>query len=156
MGKLLFPVIMVVATLFGSPKAEAGKADRYVVYFKAEWCQPCKKMEESWNDESVVKLIKKYRGKVVWEIDIDKYPNEAVKYRIFSVPTVLILDKEGKVLRRAVGYMNAQQLHHFLSADFNKRVTKVVGEEEVFTFPLASIAKNIIYLFAKILLGLLS
>ena len=76
-----------------------------LVDFHATWCGPCKMMAPelkrfAQNNSDKLRVIK---------IDIDKSPSTAQQYQIQGVPT-LILFKEGKVLWRQSGAMNAQQI----------------------------------------------
>ena len=75
------------------------------VDFSAEWCGPCKMMTPE---------LKRFAGMHkdeirVLKIDVDKNPETASHFNIQGVPT-LILFKQGKILWRQSGAMNAQQL----------------------------------------------
>ncbi len=76
-----------------------------LVDFHAEWCGACKMMAPelkrfAQNNKDSVRVLK---------IDIDKNQPAAGKYSIQGVPT-LILFKNGKILWRQSGAMNAQQI----------------------------------------------
>ena len=76
-----------------------------LVDFHAEWCGPCKMMAPelqrfAQNNKDSVRVLK---------IDIDKNQPTARQYNIQGVPT-LILFKNGKILWRQSGAMNAQQI----------------------------------------------
>ena len=76
-----------------------------LVDFSAEWCGPCKMMAPE---------LKRFAGMHkdeirVLKIDVDKNPETASHFNIQGVPT-LILFKQGKILWRQSGAMNAQQL----------------------------------------------
>lgn len=85
-----------------------------LVDFFAEWCGPCKvmkpildKLKEMVGDE--------YR---IIKVDIDKNQSLAVKYKIQSVPT-LVLFKNGEILWRQSGVMQAEQLKALMDG-YNK------------------------------------
>ena len=73
--------------------------------FWAPWCGPCKMMAPE-----LKKFADQNKEKVrVLKVDIDKNPAVAQQLNIQGVPT-LMLYKNGKVLWRQSGAMNAQQL----------------------------------------------
>ena len=76
-----------------------------LVDFHATWCGPCKMMAHE-----LKRFAQNNTGKLrVIKIDIDKNQQTAQQFNIQGVPT-LILFKEGKVLWRQSGAMNAQQI----------------------------------------------
>jgi thioredoxin 1 len=76
-----------------------------LVDFCAEWCGPCKTM-----GPELKKFAASHKEKVrVLKVDIDKNRATAEQFNIQGVPT-LILFKNGKVLWRQSGAMNATQL----------------------------------------------
>jgi thioredoxin 1 len=76
-----------------------------LVDFHATWCGPCKQMAPE-----LQRFAKNNTGKVrVVKVDIDKNQPAAQQFQIQGVPT-LILFKEGKILWRQSGAMNAQQI----------------------------------------------
>lgn len=81
-----------------------------LVDFFAEWCGPCKMMTP------ILKEVKEKVGDEVkiLKIDVDKNQQVASTYQIQGVPTLMIF-KEGKVLWRQSGVVNAKQLQEILS-----------------------------------------
>ena len=69
-----------------------------LVDFWAEWCMPCRMLTPT-----IEKIAKDYAGKVkVGKVDTDANREIASKYRISSIPTV-ILFKGGQVSQMFVG-----------------------------------------------------
>ena len=74
------------------------KYDVVVVDFWAPWCQPCKIVEPM-----VEKLAKEMKGKVVFaKVNSDRNKKVAMKYKIMSIPTLLLF-KNGRLASRQVG-----------------------------------------------------
>lgn len=70
----------------------------------AEWCAQCKELDEkTWPDAGVQAWVKAHAVPV--RIDTDKVrPDLATKLGIRSYPTILVLDAEGKELKRSLGF----------------------------------------------------
>lgn len=78
--------------------------------FYAEWCQPCKMLS---------KVIEDAGDKITTEVvsfDIDAEMMTAVNYGVRGVPTLVLVDDEGKEIRRQSGYMNEEKLLEFINA----------------------------------------
>lgn len=84
--------------------AEAGQRGVPVlVDFTASWCPPCIAMKhEVWPDAEVGRLIE--AGVVPVMIDVDRDPRTADRFDVTGIPTILLLDAEGRVLEQA-GYL---------------------------------------------------
>ena len=89
----------------------AMKSDRLVlVDFMATWCGPCKRMKpfmEKLHDELKDQVL-------ITEVDVDKQPDLAAKYRIEAMPT-LVFFKDGKELDRIVGGQTEEQMRKLIA-----------------------------------------
>jgi thiol-disulfide isomerase/thioredoxin len=74
--------------------------------FQAEWCGPCKQMRPA-----IKQLVD--NGYPVKEIDIDRSPDLANRYRVSAVPTFVVVDSRGRELDRTEGFQPAKQLADF-------------------------------------------
>jgi len=76
--------------------------------FEASWCAPCKMLS---------RVIDDAKDKIAMEIeciDIDENAELAKSYGIRGVPTIVIVDDEGKEVKRQSGMMMESQLVEFL------------------------------------------
>lgn len=123
-----------------SKKLSAYKGKVVVLDFWAGWCNPCRMSVPDMNE-----LVKEFAGKdlvvlavgtdttkaevengiknfgikypVVW----DRYGRIQDSFQIQSYPTVLIIDKQGNLKHRLVGYSSTQS-----PAELRKKVTEVL------------------------------
>lgn len=76
-----------------------------LVDFYADWCGPCKMMAPI-----VEKLSEKYDGKVkVGKCNVDEESELAKKYRVMSIPTIILLVK-GEVKETIIGAVSQNEL----------------------------------------------
>jgi len=92
------------------------KAEHKVVLVDiyAEWCAQCKELDEkTWPEASVQQWIG--QNAVAVRIDTDvRRKDLATQLKIASYPTVLVLDADGKELRRSLGFQKAEEMRAFL------------------------------------------
>lgn len=80
-----------------------------IIKFSASWCGPCKQLKPVFDD--VVKDISDIK---VVDIDVEEHPEIASKYKIRSVPTIVITDDNDEVLAMKTGFMTEEQLTKFI------------------------------------------
>lgn len=81
----------------------------------ADWCPPCIAMQHDvWPDAEVAGLVA--QGFIPLLIDVDTAPGVANRYGIATIPTVMVLDADGSVLRTA-GYLPKSGMLRFLVAE---------------------------------------
>ncbi len=92
------------------------KADKklLVVDVWAEWCAACKELDEkTWPDPRITAWIA--QNAVAVRVDTYKVRKDlAQPLQILGYPTVLVLDGDGKVLRRREGFQQPQDMLAFL------------------------------------------
>ena len=78
-----------------------------LVDFFAEWCGPCQMLApvlEQFDEEHVAKIVK---------IDVDEIPDLARQFRVMSIPTLMVF-KDGKFVKKQLGYMPLEALREFV------------------------------------------
>ncbi len=82
-----------------------------LVDFYADWCGPCKMIAPI-----VAELATEYEGVFkIGKLNVDQEPNTAEKYRVMSIPTLIIF-KNGEVVDKVVGLVSKQVLQDKLDA----------------------------------------
>ena len=105
----------VVAFLHDYAEAEAlasaeGKA--LFVDFETEWCGPCHVMDEwVYTADAVVDASWSY---VSVKVDGDEHPDLKERFMVEGYPTMLVVDADGVVMRRAAGYQSVAEMTEFL------------------------------------------
>jgi thiol:disulfide interchange protein len=93
--------------------AARDEGKRVVVDFTADWCPPCLAMKHDvWPDPRVAAAVA--RGYVPVLIDVDRDAATTARFGVTGIPTVLILDGQGAVLRSGAP-LTASGMAGFLS-----------------------------------------
>ncbi|HEV8572920.1 MAG TPA: thioredoxin [Actinomycetota bacterium] len=87
-------------------RPEVLESDRPVVVdFYADWCLPCRQLEPE-----IEALSEQWEARVRFaKLDVDRAPELAQRYRVFSIPTVLRFE-QGKVKARTMGAKPGSQI----------------------------------------------
>ena len=84
-----------------------------LVDFSADWCPPCIAMKHDvWPDPAVERALT--QSYVPLLIDVDRDDTVAGRYGVGAIPTVLVLDETGRVVRRAA-FLSASAMVRFLA-----------------------------------------
>lgn len=79
-------------------KEVLGEKGVCLVDFWATWCGPCMMLAPT-----IEELSEEFDGSVkFFKLDIDKYPEIAMDYKIMSIPTVMLF-KDGEAAGKLVG-----------------------------------------------------
>ena len=80
-----------------------------LVDFWADWCGPCKMLSP------VIKQIAEERNDiVVGKVNVDEQPGLGVKYKIASIPTVIVF-KNGEITNKSIGLVSKAELLSLLA-----------------------------------------
>lgn len=80
---------------------ELVKEGLHLVDFYAEWCGPCKML---------MPVLESIEDKInIIKVDIDKFEDLTLDYRIMSVPT-LVFFKDGEKVKELVGFRDEDEL----------------------------------------------
>jgi len=102
-------------TDFDGALAEARSANkRVLVDFSADWCPPCVAMKHDvWPHPQVARAVD--AGYVALLVDADRDTVLAARYQVSAIPTVLLLDGDGRVVKRNDGFLPRAGMLRFLS-----------------------------------------
>jgi len=85
----------------------------HILYFTADWCNPCKKVKpivEDLNRESVESKFQM--------VDVDSAMDLAKTFQIRSVPTFIVI-QDGKEVKRVTGVQTREQLQGLMNYEEN-------------------------------------
>lgn len=92
------------------------KGKLLLVDFSADWCPPCQVMKHDvWPDARVRAAIEAGYVPVLINIDLASSQAVAQRYEVQSIPTIVIVDGDGQVVRRG-GSMSVEKLLTFLQS----------------------------------------
>ena len=78
-----------------------------LLYFTASWCPPCQQMKKTtFADASVAEAL---RDCVAVKVDVDENRQAAAEHKVRSIPHMMLLSPDGKVLKKTGGYIPPEQ-----------------------------------------------
>lgn len=90
-------------------EAEVINSDKPVLLdFWATWCGPCQMLAPI-----MAQIAKEHPEIKVGKVNVDEEPELAEKFRVFSIPTVVLM-KDGQPVSTSVGYKPKEQIEAML------------------------------------------
>ncbi len=84
---------------------------QYFLEFYADWCKPCKWMDENtYSNSNLAEYIND--NYIAVKVDIDDFDGHALKqkYNVAYLPTIIVFDEQGNILGKHEKSMNASKL----------------------------------------------
>lgn len=75
-----------------------------LVDFWASWCNPCRML-----GPIIDSIAKENNDVVVCKVNVDECPNLAVKYKVMSIPMLLVF-KNGEIYKKNVGVISKTEI----------------------------------------------
>ena len=92
----------------------AEKSNKLVfVDFYANWCGYCKQLDEdTFTDPNVQARLT--QGYVLVKVNTDKNPDLASQYKVYGLPTLVVMDAYGNEIKRQEGFVEPEELLNML------------------------------------------
>jgi thiol-disulfide isomerase/thioredoxin len=85
--------------------------------FETTWCGPCKQMNQWVYTAAAVVAAAERTGVVPVKLDGDEERELVRRYGVRGYPTMLLLDADGREVKRAVGYRSVAEMAAFLGGE---------------------------------------
>ncbi|MFK7959858.1 MAG: thioredoxin family protein [Phycisphaerales bacterium] len=113
---LVFGHDLDAALVAARAQVERGEGrGRVFVDFETTWCGPCKQMDQ-WVYPAAA-VVQAAEGLQVVKLDGDEQRELVKRYAVRGYPTMLMLDADGAVLDRLVGYRSVAEMARFLGGN---------------------------------------
>jgi thiol:disulfide interchange protein len=87
---------------------------RVLVEFSASWCPSCVAMKHDvWPDPAVARAVE--AGYVAVSVDTDRNGVLPARYEVDTIPALLLLDADGRMLKRNDGFLPRSGILRFLA-----------------------------------------
>ena len=108
------PAEATYSGIMGKAKLEGS---RVVLVFGAGWCVWCQKLESETLTASKVKSKMDEMKFLKYKVDIEKNKDIALRYNVKSIPVLILVDGDEKLIRRHEGYMNVRDTVSWLGVN---------------------------------------
>lgn len=88
-----------------------------IYIFHADYCVPCKRME----NEGIFEYLKKEYKAIDVDMDTDEGIDTARYYSVLGLPTIVIADNEGRFIASLSDYHNLDEVKDFIDENIQNR-----------------------------------
>lgn len=141
---ILFPFLSFAQVNFQDIDIEEAKKQALAqnkeifIDFRADWCKPCIQMEnETFTDLTVIKYLNSNFINIKADVDYFKFADMAEDFNVGNYPTLLVLDAQGNVQKRMIGFKSAKALlEEFGQYQVEEEIEEGEKEESPTTQPI--------------------
>ncbi len=102
-----------------------------VIYFTADWCGWCRKLETSaFVDPDVIRAAEPF---VFAKVDVDEEPQVAAIFGAFGLPSFYMINARGELLDQRNGYLTPTDLKQWLDESAGKALAPGVFQDALLT-----------------------
>lgn len=87
------------------------------IFFTGDYCGWCYKQKEVLMDQEVIKSLKDH---IICFVDLSERKDLAAKYKVKSIPTYFIIDKDENVIKKHTGYKSSGDFMSWLGKSKKK------------------------------------
>lgn len=99
----------------------------FAIKFWAPWCGPCRVI-----DKTINKLVEEFENISFLSVDIDHVPALAKRYKIKTIPTILLIE-DGVEINRITGVQLIESLRKSFKDSFSVQTIAPMEKLEIFS-----------------------
>jgi len=115
MKRLLLAVALVFSLCVIAPAAEQiSKSTLRLYRFGRQGTTVSQHMNKVWSDPEIKRVVDRFADHCYFDVDNPKAVKYFKKYHVEKIPTLLVVDEDGKVVKWARGTMTKKEIEGFL------------------------------------------